>query len=478
MSNVRAILLTLAMVVTTSSAHADPARDGVFDPTFGTAGAIRLDSFNTVDREFGSLRRIVEQPDGKLLLLGSGRITANDLRTPAVLRLLADGTIDATFGVDGLFVLASSTPALGGQDGNAHGGAVLSDGRIVIVGSRHANFFQYERCTLIFAISSSGVIDPTYGPGPGPVCTDFGFAIPPGSDLSYASAGDVAALPDDKVLVVGPASDTIGGRSLIARFGSFGEVDVSYGVDGVARYGSDFFAGATISPGLIAASDGSAYTFGVGVGGVGAARLDSTGNLIAGFGNAGTASVPFGAAASFTHAAKVDAAGRIWVAGAGHASALPVVFECNYCVARFLPSGALDTSFNPLAVQPGSPGVVSLLVNTFVPCCVFAIATRPSGSAWLLGGALSLDDDNEMLILGLSEDGSFDSVFGDEETPGELRPDFSAIGAIGRYGQVLVETRDERVVIGGMCADIAAPTINILCLARLMNDAQHDDSFE
>ncbi len=98
-------------------------QDGTLDPTFGAAGiaAVQVSGYTTDEGRAGVLLA-----DGKILICGnSGPWSAGDM---TVVRLLPDGTLDASFGTTGVV-----TTDVGGDDAG-FGLAVQPDNRIVVAG--------------------------------------------------------------------------------------------------------------------------------------------------------------------------------------------------------------------------------------------------------------------------------------------------------------------------------------------------------
>lgn len=111
-------------------------------------------------RSSGDLNGVLVQPDGKIVVFGgvtppSLLIQKNGRSTDAlVMRFLPDGTLDATFGTNGvtlvpLMIGASGTPA------TFHDGFLQPDGKIVLLASNQA----------LVRIMTSGALDPTFGSG-------------------------------------------------------------------------------------------------------------------------------------------------------------------------------------------------------------------------------------------------------------------------------------------------------------------------
>ncbi|HEY8517316.1 MAG TPA: Calx-beta domain-containing protein [Candidatus Binatia bacterium] len=98
--------------------------DGTLDATFGSAGVAVTDFFGSTDRAY----RILLQPDGKIVLAGHAAVVLgeNDF---AVARYDANGALDASFGSGGL-----ATVDIAGATDLASAAALQADGAIVLVG--------------------------------------------------------------------------------------------------------------------------------------------------------------------------------------------------------------------------------------------------------------------------------------------------------------------------------------------------------
>ncbi len=99
--------------------------DGSFVPTtVDFAFAFGADTFEA--------KAMVQQPDGKLVLVGTVVLPSGD-RDVGVVRVLATGGVDPTFSIDGLVSFSYQVVDSGADEGNAV--ALLPDGRVVVAGS-------------------------------------------------------------------------------------------------------------------------------------------------------------------------------------------------------------------------------------------------------------------------------------------------------------------------------------------------------
>ena len=131
-----------------------------------------------------------------------------------MLRYRSDGSLDPTFGGDGI-VLADPTPTY--DDGLAVG--VEADGQIVVAGG--AGFDGPNERFVVLAYEHDGSLDPTFG-GDGKVFTD----LTPKVDVPFA-----LAIQDDGRIVVagGAAQATADPKFALVRYVQDGSLDPTSG---------------------------------------------------------------------------------------------------------------------------------------------------------------------------------------------------------------------------------------------------------
>jgi uncharacterized delta-60 repeat protein len=163
------------------------AMAGGLDPSFGRDGKVVTNLTHSHWDDWASALAI--QADGKIVLAGGARYR--------VARLNSDGTLDATFGVDGKVMTGFTS----GSD-SASGVAIQADRKIVVVGEdgsgRRA---QSDTKFALARYNSDGTLDASFGVN-GKVMTDF---TPRGD-----GAAGVAIQADGKIVVAGMANS---GRS-------------------------------------------------------------------------------------------------------------------------------------------------------------------------------------------------------------------------------------------------------------------------
>jgi uncharacterized delta-60 repeat protein len=181
--------------------------DGKLDPSFGNGGRV----VTKIDGSSGATALVV-QPDGKLIIAGSGD------RGPALIRFTADGKLDPSFGKGG--------ELLGGVGFPSTALALQRDGKFVTAGTgagpssrEDSREFALARCT------KDGGLDSSFGSG-GKLLTDF---------HTGAAADAVVVQSDGKIAAAG----TVGSKDFaVARYTSNGRLDTQFGVRG--RVVTDF----------------------------------------------------------------------------------------------------------------------------------------------------------------------------------------------------------------------------------------------
>ena len=176
------------------------------DPTFGTGGILTINN-STFDAVAGS----VTQPDGRILvLLASDTTAASEPTTAELIRLLPNGSTDASFDGDG----RQTVPLRAGQGNLAYPSSgtalgVLADGRIVIATSR----VNYENPRVLNSsipspVGPSSQIDVVRLMSDGSPDPRFGI----NGHATYTTANDaqfypsVVVLPDGAVAFAGQQS--------------------------------------------------------------------------------------------------------------------------------------------------------------------------------------------------------------------------------------------------------------------------------
>lgn len=182
---------------------------GRLDQTFGDRGVV----VTSVDRS-DYIRAMAIQPDGKIVAAGGCYIEALDRLAFCVARYRPNGSLDRTFGGDGVvqtFVAENYTPAAM---------ALQPDGKIVVGG----RYFASDSNLAMVRYLPNGDLDVTFD-GDGMTVVDLG-----GTDMLYG----LVLEPDNKIVVAGTYRDpsTFVHGFLVARFQVDGLLDTTFSGDG------------------------------------------------------------------------------------------------------------------------------------------------------------------------------------------------------------------------------------------------------
>ena len=351
--------------------------DGSLDTSFNGSGKVTT-VIGTGDDE---ARSVAVQNDGKIVVAGHSFNGSNlDI---AVVRYLANGSLDTTFGGTG-----KVTTAIGSGDDYARSVGVQENGRIVVAGG------YYNGSNIDFALVRylpNGNLDTSFG-GTGKVTTAIGIA----TDDGYA-----LALQSDGKIVVSGTFDDIPRNTYdfaVIRYNVDGSLDTSFGDGGkvITDFGSvDASTGVAVQgDGKIVAvgrSNPSNPDFYV-------ARYNADGSLDANFGGTGKVITDFGHP-DFAFSLAIQSDARIVVVGTSQTSANSYVFA----LARYNSNGNLDTTFN------GNGKVTTAIGGSSQ---AFSVAVQSDGR--IVAAGTSYNGSNLTIAL---------ARYGDADTDGDGIPD-------------------------------------------------------
>ena len=203
---------------------------GTLDTTFDMDGYVST-GFGAGNNGF--IDNILLQADGKIVATGAvlaNTISADYSATNTLVRYNSNGSLDNTFGVNGI---ASFDIGMGNED---EGSALQADGKIIIVGST-AVFDPLNPSASIIGdikiarINTNGTLDTSFGTN-GVVTTDLG-----GDD----EGAIVKMQSDGKIVVAGYTSNNSFGENLaVVRYNTNGTLDSTFGTAGKLVTGFPF----------------------------------------------------------------------------------------------------------------------------------------------------------------------------------------------------------------------------------------------
>ena len=350
-------LMGIVLIQTSTLRAAQP---GSFDLSF-SGGQVITPIGNSNDVAFA----LALQPDGKIVVAGA---SYNGLNYDfSLARYNSNGTLDTSFDGDGKIIIP-----IGNFSDEAHGVAIQSDGKIVVVGFSADGSF--EVFTLI-RFNQNGTLDLSFGSG-GIVKTRIG--------MSGSRALAVAIQPNGKIVVAG---DTWGSflDFAVVRYNLDGSLDRSFGSDGIVTTpitsGDDRAFAIAIQPDskIVLAGDKFSLT-----------RYNSDGSLDRRFGNNGIVTNTFGGTA-FSVAIQSDS--KIIAAGTS---------SDHFTLTRHNIDGSLDTSF-------GADGKVVTQLGGYD--LLNGVAIQPDGKI-VAAGYSSLTSSSDFALVRYNSNGSLDKNFG------------------------------------------------------------------
>jgi len=192
---------------------------GVLDTTsgFGSGTGIVTTQIGSGDADAAAL---AVQTDGKIVAAGLAGSVATNVWDVALLRYNAAGTLDTTFGGDG--IVTTTGAGLGSNYANAV--ALQADGKIVVVGNAFANPFAGTSDIAVLRYDNVGALDPTFGSGSGFVTTDVS---------QFDNGFAVALQADNKIVVAGNSNAGAGDRLALLRYNGDGSLDSGFGAGGI-----------------------------------------------------------------------------------------------------------------------------------------------------------------------------------------------------------------------------------------------------
>jgi len=396
------------------------AQPSYLDPSFGNDGIV-ITHYSIGALSIGDFSSVVMQPDQKIVAAGT------DAEQMIVIRYLENGTLDSTFGVNGIFSSGYYHTLLNEiilqPDEKIVGlGGILGPGDI-----------------LLIRLNTDGSLDNTFGTG--------------GIDTIGLGAYVLALQPDGKIIVAGGNATTIG----VARFLPDGAPDSSFGVNGLSWPCYGEVHGIAIMP------DGRIVVGGLtDTGSFIALRLLSNGALDTSFNHTGITTTLVGDSYDYSHALQLQPDGKIVLGGSGTFGAT----GSDFVLVRYNTDGSLDGSY-------GNGGITHVDFNENYDE-IWAMYQQPDGKMVAAGYAIITANENFALCR-VNTDGSIDSAFGNN---GRIT---TQIQSNNDRALSVTEQLDGKVILGGYATDSTGyrgqmtlaryltPTVNVNNVIRINN---------
>lgn len=351
------------------------AQAGILDVTFGSNGKV-VSTFSPVN--FHSISSAL-QSTGKIVVLG--RINVSSQQMCSLVRYNSNGTIDATFGLNG--VVQTSVV---GKNIYVKSIVIQSDNKILVAGYL-SNLNTVNNDFIVLRYSQDGLLDSTFGIG-GIKVFDLGSTTDEGNSIKVQA--------DNKIVIAG-ASNL---KFALIRCSSNGTLDETFGIGGIVITNvggiNDRISSLNIQ------SDGKLVVSGYSVNNISyenfcVARYNVNGSLDNGFGNNGfSITVVEDSDYDAITSQAIQPDGKIVVSGIiGSAE------NVDFGIVRYNMNGFIDTSFgnNGIVITDFSNGIER----------PFSMLVQPDSKIVVVGQSFGETDD--YLISRYNSDGSLDTIF-------------------------------------------------------------------
>jgi uncharacterized delta-60 repeat protein len=337
--------------------------NGTLDNRFGGTGMVTT---HFDGRDFGS--RVAIQPDGKIVVAGLGQVNSSGNGKFVVVRYNPGGTLDTSFDGDGKVSINFGSQSRFGDM------AIQRDGKIVLVGSRINThlFDETDNDFVVARLLPSGRLDQSFGSYDYFTHQRLGWTgIELGGHSDYARA--VAIQWDGKIVVGGNALVNNSRRFAMARLKIDGSLDNTFDSDGRAT--TPFpdqvaDAGVIMLNDLAIQTDGKLVAAGTADDCFALVRYNADGSLDTTFDGDGRVMTNL-AQAGYEG---IDSISALMITPQKRILAVGETARGDFAAARYLPGGALDTTF-------AAAGILKL--NGMDKAV--AVARAPEGKALITG---------------------------------------------------------------------------------------------
>lgn len=406
-----------------------PGQPGALDGDFDGDGIVQTSILEISD----GVVDVAVQADGKIIAAGwatseiesSGTIGYID--SFALVRYHTDGSIDMSFGNDGIVLMRK----IQNRICSVSAIALQQDGKIVATG-------RADDDALVLRFLPNGDLDPSFGTQ-GLVSIDFGN--------DYERGMDVTLQPDGKILVAGFTSiSSTDSDFALARLHPNGAPDPGFSVDGKLTTdlsgANDRACSVTINPaGKITLTGTGDLKFAL-------ARYNPDGTLDHSFNQGGKALTQIGPDnySNYVYSAALQPDGKTVVAGkvtyyGWNEDSTAWTERDSFAVVRYLTNGSLDPGFS-------NEGVLVYGIDKFYNEA-HAVSINADGKIYVSGSTLipvlnlitnEFEPHDCFSLTRLNQDGTFDESFGvnGSVTTDYLEWDYPTSMAIQENGRILV----------------------------------------
>ncbi|MBI3449023.1 MAG: HYR domain-containing protein [Acidobacteria bacterium] len=376
------MLFVAVMMLVAGMAVPVRAADGDLDPSFSFDGKVTTDFSGFGD----AVTAVVIDAHGRIVAAG---VSSDGVqRDFAVARYNEDGTLDTSFGTNGLV-----TVQFDGKNASANAVAVDGQGRIVVAG---VSYIGTHQDIAVARLNDDGTLDTVFN-GTGTVTTAFGIS-------SFASG--VAIDAGGKIIVAGGSANIPAARMALVRYNEDGTLDDTFDGDsqGDGKVTFDFAGISAFGFAVALDSGGRIVVAGTSNGLIAVARCHADGTLDHDFNGTGRVTTDVGGHGDTAHAIALDADGRIVVGG--RSAFVSGVSGSHFTLVRYNGDGSLDTGFNTTG---------TVVTDVSPQSEILAVAVDAAGkivAAGIAADALNSQTHPMIAVARYLHDGTLDGSFG------------------------------------------------------------------
>lgn len=302
--------------------------DGSVDKNFGDNGR-QITDFGALEEA----KSILLQGDGKIVLCGNKRDGNNpyNIYQFAAARYNSNGTLDKSFGVDGVSLISPF-----GRADICNTATLQKDGKIVMAGASYLDIYYDSAQFAVIRLKTNGKLDVSFG--------EQGIKLT-GLNTAFSTATSISIQSDEKIVAGGRVFLNMHDYFAITRYNTDGSLDTSFSHDGKLNrvFGQeDYFLeslviqtdGKIVAAGFSEGNGGGTTSFEV-------ARFTTSGELDLSFNKVGYQSTWVGPSYNFGMAVAVNYDGRIVVGGTND----------KFAMVMYKNDGSLDSSFGINGIQ-------------------------------------------------------------------------------------------------------------------------------
>jgi uncharacterized delta-60 repeat protein len=350
---------------------------GTIDSTFGQGGIVQT----VIGNDDTYLEDLAVQPDGKIIAAGYYDNIVLGNQDYCLSRYNTDGTLDNTFGVNGIVTIAPSS-----NSEQLYEVKIQPDGKIIVTGTNRAIAAQGAFCLI--RLNFDGTLDTSFGNN-GLVTTRV--------DSTTSDAYSALLQNDGKIVIGGAHNLGLNSKMMLIRYNSNGSLDTSFGNDGIV---TTLITYHDVCYSLVQQQDGKIIALNGGDGSIEdiiLVRYNYDGTIDSTFGNNGILITDLGAQED-VYSVKLQNDGKIIVNGR---TGYPNMGD--FLLIRYNSEGSFDSTF-------GSNGVLTYSYTVNSNEGGASVALQDDGKIVVTG--TTNYQEITSVILRFNSDGTLDNTFG------------------------------------------------------------------